>query len=337
MALISCSNGLRLGLKALGAAAALAALSVPAAAQNYPTRPVRVVVAYPPGATTDAMARMLAGKLSEINHQQFVVENRAGAAGDVGTDFVAKSAPDGYTLAYVSGPSPMLSAALKPNLSYSPVHDFEQIALVGSFAQVLIVPPSFGVTDLKSFVEKVKKEPGKYNYASSGLGGIVHTVIAGFLDVAGLDMVHVPYAGSAPAMTDLMAARASLSAASPTLLKSALSGGKVVPIAIATAKRSPVFKDVPTVSESGYPEYDKMSTWLTWHGVAAPRGTPRAVVDKLNADINTALKDPTISKRMEELGLDNMVGSTPETTRAFFEKEQNDWILVTKRLNIKLK
>lgn len=305
------------------------------AQENYPARPVRIVVPFAAGAAFDITARMLGTKLTEIHGQPVIVENRPGAGSDIGNEFVARAAPDGYTLGLVST-SILLSAALKPKLSFSPLRDFEHVAMIASFPQFLITSPQFGPRDMKSFIETVKKDPGKYNYASSGLGGIQHAVLATFINLAGLTMVHVPFAGGGPATLDVIANRSALGPVAPASLRTYLASKRVVPLAVASAKRNAFFPDVPTVGELGYPEFDKLSGWLTWQAIFAPAGTPKAIVDKINSDFNRALRDPDIAKKMNDLAQDSMVGSTPESTKAYVEQEAAQWREIVKRLDLKI-
>lgn len=324
----------RLTIAALAASTLLLAPLQAVAQDAYPTRAVRIIVPYSPGGSNDTTARILAARLVDVLGQQFVVENRPGAAGDLGGEFVARAAPDGYTLLLASG-SMIISAALKARPSYRPLYDFEHMVLLTSFSQTLLVAPSFGTPDLKSFVEKVKKAPGKYNYATTGIGSIQHAVIAAFLDVAGLDMVQVPYPGAGQANLDVIAGVTTLGAASPTTMKTA-GLSSLIPLAIAGPKRNPSFAQVPTIAESGYPEFDKLSSWLTWQAMIAPKGTPRPIVDKLNAAINKVLDEADTRKKFETLGQDSIIGSTPETTHAFFKKETDDWEALVKRLGLKV-
>jgi tripartite-type tricarboxylate transporter receptor subunit TctC len=277
------------------AACVLAAGSV--FAQTYPSKPVRLIVGFPPGGGTDVVARVLAQKLTEWWGQPVTVENRAGATGTIGADLVAKSAPDGTTL--IMGH--VNSHGIAPNLfklPYDPVKDFAAVAYVGYVPNVLAVHPSVNVKSVKELVALLKANPGKYNYASSGNGSTQHLAGEMFKQLTGTSIVHVPYKGSGDAIKDLLAGVVAMNFDTMPPVMPHIQAGKLRGLAISTPKRLPQLPEVPTFAEEGITGFDVAN----WYGVMAPAGTPREIVQKLNADINKAMQVPEVRARLEGVG-----------------------------------
>jgi tripartite-type tricarboxylate transporter receptor subunit TctC len=280
-------------------------------AQSYPTRPVKLVVGFEPGGNTDTVARIVAQKLSERLGQQVIVENKLGAAGTIGTYEVARAAPDGYTLTMGTTTTHAIAPAAYTKLPYDPIADFEPIALVAIAPYMLVVNPTFPAKDLKEFISAVKSQPGKYNYGSAGQATTTHLVMATLANRAGLDMVHIPFKGNAPATTAVLGGQVEvLFGALPPLLPH-VAAGKLRALAISSGKRSPSAPEVPTVAESGFPGYD-MALWL---GFFAPKGTPSAIVKRLESDLLQVARSPELKAMLEKQGLEpNAAGSAELAT-----------------------
>ncbi|HUP97784.1 MAG TPA: tripartite tricarboxylate transporter substrate binding protein [Usitatibacter sp.] len=283
-----------------------AAATLAAHAQTYPARPLKLLVGFEPGGNTDTVARIVAQKLSERLGQQVVVENKAGAAGTIATHEVARAAPDGYTLTMGTTTTHAIAPAAYAKLPYDPVADFEPIAMVAIAPYMLVVNSSFPAKDLKEFVAVVKASPGKYNYGSAGQATTTHLVMATLANRAGLDMVHIPFKGNAPATTAVLGGQVEvLFGALPPLLPH-VAAGKLRPLAVSSGKRSPSAPDVPTVAEAGFPGYD-MALWL---GFFAPKGTPVAVIKRLETELVQVAKSPELKAALEKQGLEpNPAGS----------------------------
>jgi tripartite-type tricarboxylate transporter receptor subunit TctC len=315
----------RRGLLALGAAA-LAVGTGAAEAQDYPTKPVRIVVPFTPAGTTDIQARIVAQHLSEALGQTFVVDNRPGAAGNLGSELVAKAAPDGYTLLMCTvsthGINPALYGAKIP---YDAIKDFAPVSLVSTVPNMLVVNPSVPVKTVPELIAYAKKNPGKLNFASSGSGTSIHLSGELFKTMTGVDMVHVPYKGSAPALTDLIGGQVDLMFDNMPSSIEFVRAGKLRAVAVTTAHRSPALPDVPTVAESGVPGYEATA----WFGVLATGGTPKPIVDKLSAEIQKMVKRPEVRAKLAEQGAEP-VGDTPEEFRTFIKAELEKWATVVK-------
>lgn len=296
---------------------ALLLVAAPAAAQDaYPNRPVRWVVPFPAGGPTDTLSRVLAAKLGEQWGQSVVVENKGGASGAIGADFVAKAVPDGYTIMLGTQSTHASNMIFFPNLPYDPLKDFQPLSLIGTACMALVVPPSVPANTPQELVAWIRKQDGGVNYASAAPGSSQHVAAELMVRRAGLKATHVPYRGSAAAMPDLMSGRVSFMFDN---LPSALPqgrAGKVKVLAQTCATRSPSAPDLPTMEESGFPDFAIEG----WYGIFAPARTPRPIVDKLSADINKALKQPDSLERWKALGFDP-IGSTPE---AFAERQKAD-------------
>ncbi len=314
---------MRSSRRALVASALLLLSCASAMAQGpdkYPDRPIRLVVPFPPGGPTDVFARVLATGLAEQLGQQVLIDNKGGAGGNLGTDLVAKAKPDGYTLLFGTAATHGINISVYQSLPYHPVKDFELVALCGLVPMVLLVPPDQPRT-LKELIAKIKAEPGKWSYASSGNGTTNHLAGELFKTRAGVDAVHVPYRGSGPALQDLMAGRVAFMFDSFGTSLEQIKAGNLYAVAIMAAKRSQVRPDVPTTAEAGLPDF----VGGTWNVVAAPAGTPKEIVDRLNVAVNKALKDATVAERLQQLGIEAVDDSTPASTRAFVEAEIVKW------------
>jgi tripartite-type tricarboxylate transporter receptor subunit TctC len=279
------------------AAAALSVLAVPAWSQAYPNKPVRMIVGFPPGGGTDVVARVIAAKLQEWYGQAVVVENRAGATGTIGADAVAKSTADGYTL--IMGH--VNSHGIAPNLfklPYDAIKDFTAVSYVGYVPNVLAVHPSVNAKSVKELVALAKASPGKMNYASSGNGSTQHLAGEMFKQLTGTSIVHVPYKGSGDAIKDLIAGTVNMNFDTMPPVLPHIQSGRLRGLAISTPKRLPQLPDVPTFDEEGIKGFDVTN----WYGVMAPAGTPREIVQKLNADINKAMQVPEVRQRLEAVG-----------------------------------
>ena len=280
------------------AAAALAAFA--AHAQTYPARPVKLIVGFEPGGNTDTVARVVGKMLSDRIGQQVVIENKLGAAGTIGTAEAARAAADGYTLTMGTTTTHAIAPAAYSKLAYDPVADFEPIAMVAIAPYLLVVGPGFPAKDLKEFVSVVKAQPGKFNYGSAGQATTTHLVMATLASRAGLDMVHIPYKGNAPATTAILGGQIEvLFGALPPLLPH-VQAGKLRALAISSGKRSPAAPDVPTVAELGFPGYD-MALWL---GFFAPKGTPPAVIKRLETELLDVARSSELRDVLQKQGLE---------------------------------
>ena len=282
---------------------ALAALCLAfsaAQAQTYPNKPIRLVVGFAPGGNTDTVARVVGQKLGERVGQQVIIENKAGAGGTIGTADVARAAPDGYTLTMGTTTTHAIAVAAYAKLPYDPVADFEPIALVANAPYLLVVNSSLPAKDLKEFIALVKSQPGKLNYGSAGQATTTHLVMATLATRAGLDMVHVPFKGNAPATTAVLANQVEiLFGALPPLLPH-VGSGRLRALAISSAKRSPSLPAVPTVAEAGFPDFD-ISLWL---GFFAPKGTSPAIIKRLETELLQIAQSPEMKDLLEKQGLE---------------------------------
>jgi tripartite-type tricarboxylate transporter receptor subunit TctC len=296
-----------------------------ASAQAYPDKPIRMVVPFPAGGTTDILARATAQKLSESLGQQVIVDNKPGAGGNIGAQEVARSTPDGYTLVMGTVGTHAINPSLYKKMPYDHVKDFVPVSLVASVPNLLVVHPSVPVNSVKELIAHAKANPGKLNFASSGNGTSIHLSGELFKTMTGVQMTHVPYKGSAPAVTDLLGGQVQLMFDNmPSALPHA-KAGKLKPLAVTSAKRFPGTPEIPTIAESGVPGYEASS----WFGVLAPAGTPKEIVNKLSTEIAKALKTPEMKKKLEEQGAE-AVGSTPEEFAAHIKAETAKWAKVVK-------
>jgi tripartite-type tricarboxylate transporter receptor subunit TctC len=298
--------------------AALLAETTLAWAQEWPQRPVKVIVPYAPGGNTDAIARITAERLTTALGQQVVVENRAGAGGATAADFVAKSAPDGYTL-FVAALSQFGPVPLTQKVNYDPLKDFTPIANIGANGFVIAVNPALPVKDLKEFVEYVKARPGKLNYGSGGTGSLTHLAALLFLNRAGIEMVHVPYKGGAPALADTLSGQVQMYAGSPSELLQHAAAGKIRLLGITSDRRNAQLPNVPAIAEA-YPGFKAM----TWNGLLAPAGLAPAITNRIAGEMQKLMKDGAFLDRLAKLGLDP-VPTTPASFGADIRGEYAMW------------
>ena len=311
-------------------AVALCALSLApvAAAQTYPAKPVRIIVPYAAGGNTDFTARALAEKLGDVYKRQFIVENRPGGATNIGTEAVAKAAPDGYTL-LMGGASNAINMSLFNKLPYDTLRDFEPIALCVKGANVLAIHPSLPAKNTKEFIALAKSQPGKLNFASSGLGS--SNQMAGELlkMMTGINIVHVPYKGNAPAVTDLLGGHVEMIFSGVPAVQPHMQSGRIRGIAIGSLKRFPAVPDLPTFDESGVKGYEA----TTWFGLMAPAKTPKEILTRLNADVDKAIRSPDVKERFINDGLEPMGGSA-ESFAKFIRAEIDKYAKVIKAVGI---
>jgi len=304
----------------------MAALAIDAtAAAVYPTRPVTIVVAFPPGGPSDVLARIVGKRLEQILGQPFIIENRPGAGGNIAAEQVARAAPDGYTLLNGNNSILATNAARYKKINFDPEKDFIPLSLIGTQGSILVVNPKVSAKTLAELIALAKANPGKLNYASSGYGAAAHLAGELFKTEAKIDIVHVAYKGAAPALQELIAGHTQMMFATAASVVSHIKGGLVRPIAVTTLTRIPAFPNVPTMDELGLKGFDA----TTWHGLVAPAGTPKDVVDKLSAAIAAALKDPVVRQALNELGVD-IVGNTPAEFAAYIKSEIPKWSAVVK-------
>ena len=297
------------------------------AQERYPTKPVRVIVSFPAGGPTDIVGRVIAGKLTELLGQQFVVENRTGGGGNIGADVVAKAPPDGYTLLVATVSTHAINPGLYKKMPYDPVKDFAPIAQIGVTPTILSVHPSIPVKDLKGLIALAKAKPGKLTYGSAGLGSILHLCGEQFKAAAGgLNILHIPYRGSAPMNADLIAGHIGMVFdGTPTALP-LVQTGKIRAIAAGMATRARALPDLPTLQEQGIEGFE----CYTWNAIFAPAKTPPSIVHLLSDSINKPLGDPAVFKRLQEAGIDPTPGSNPEKLAEFLKAELAKWAPIIK-------
>ena len=303
------------------ALAALAvALAAPAAAQPYPSKPLRMVIHFPPGGPTDFVGRAVAQKLTEAWGQQVVVDNRPSAGGVVGVESVVRSAPGGYTLLFATGGSMSIAPATGQKLPYDVFKDLAPVSLIVINPQILVLHPSLPANSVKELIALAKAKPGQINYASVGPGSPNHLGMEMLKHMAGIDMVHIPYKGTAPAMTDVLAGQVSLMFNSMPSVLPHVKANKLKGIAVGSAKRSPAAPDIPTVAEAGVPGFE----YVTWYGLLVATGTPRPIVDKLNGAVVKMLKEPDLIQRFASQGAEPQ-STTPEGLAKFMREEYDRW------------
>ena len=297
----------------------LALCSTLVQAQDYPNKPIHIIVPYTAGGGVDVVARHVSTELSKRLGQPIVVENKVGAGSNIGSDYVAKAAPDGYTLLMAS-PANAINVSLYRKMPYNTMRDLAPVALVGAVPSVMTVNPAFPAKSIKEFVEVAKAKPGSINYGSGGAGTTEHLAAAMFQSMAGIQMVHVPYKGGAAAMTDVIGGQIHAMFSNQLGAMPHIKGGRLRVLGVADSQRSAALPDTPTFVESGYPEF----LVTVWWGVMAPAGTPKAVVDKLNREINASLQSPELRKRLEDMGA-RVIGGTPESFGTFLTAEIARW------------
>jgi tripartite-type tricarboxylate transporter receptor subunit TctC len=300
-----------------------------ARAQNFPSRPVTVVAPFGAGSTADVIIRVLADRMRESLGQPIVVENRVGAAGSIGTAYVARAAPDGHTLLMASQ-SHTANPSLYHEITWDPVKSFAPVTLVGVIPNVIVVNKALPVRSLDEFVRYARARPGRLNYAGGGgVGGSPHLTVEMLKSLAGISLVHIPYRNAPDALNALLAGDVSMTALGLAVAKPRIEAGELRALAVTTPKRSPLLPNVPTVAESGFPDYDVRP----WYAVLAPAGTPANVVAKLNAAIAAALKAPEVEAKLRNLGLEPEP-STPEELASFLQADTARWAGLIRRAGI---
>ena len=322
-------RALRPRLAALAAALLAAVVTTAPCAQEFPTRPVRVIVPFSPGGAVDGPMRVIAQELGKRWGQQVVVENKPGAGATIGSEMVAKAAPDGYTLLLASQTN-AISATLYTKLPFDPVEDFTPITLIGREPGVIVVNPAFPPKTFQEFVAYVKARPGQVDYASSGNGSGQHLFMALLASMTGMKLTHVPYKGSGQATTDLLGGQIMVSIPGTAGMVGHIKAGKLRPLAVTGATRSPQLPDVPTVMESGVPGYEA----YVWMGLLAPKGTPAAIVEKIQRDVVAVLQTNEVRGYMATAGIE-VVGSTPAEFGKFFRAEREQWAKVVRETGAK--
>jgi tripartite-type tricarboxylate transporter receptor subunit TctC len=303
--------------------AAILALPLAAFSQAYPSKPVRVVVTFPPGSTPDIVGRALAGRLQEAMGQPFVVENRSGAGGNVGADAVAKAAPDGYTLLVSTNGVFAINKALYKAMPFDPDKDLAALSLLATAPQMLVVHPSLGVKNFKDFIEYAKRNPGKLSYGSVGSGSASHLTMELLKSDAGVDLVHVPYKGFPPAVTDLLSGNIHTMFAIVPGVLAHVKAGKMDGLAVTALNRSAIAPDVPSVAELGYPQLES----LAWIGLGAPAGLPADVVDRITSETTRGMRRPEVRELLGRQGFDVVAGSPQEFSR-WIQAESAKWTRV---------
>jgi tripartite-type tricarboxylate transporter receptor subunit TctC len=311
---------------ALGFAALLAS---GAFAQPFPARPVHIIVAFPPGGGTDIVARLLAPRLAEIWGQQLIVDNRAGASGTIGTEFAARSTADGHTLFLGTLGNLAVNPHLYPKMSVDPLRDFAPVTQVVAVHFVMVANPSLRAKSVAELIALAKSRPGQINYSSSGPGGAPHLAGELFKSMAKVDIVHIPYKGSAPSFQDLLGGRVSFTCDSLVQALPYIRDGRLTALAVLGATRSPLLPDVPTVGET-IPGYELTN----WFGLVAPATTPRAAVAKIHADVVRVLKDPAIAEKLSSMGA-TAIGNGPEEFGAAMRADSEKWGRLIREANIK--
>jgi tripartite-type tricarboxylate transporter receptor subunit TctC len=306
-----------------------ALVAVPAQAAEYPQRPVRLVVPYSAGGSTDTVARVTSVRLSERLGQQIVVDNRTGAGTIIGTEIVKNATPDGHVLLMATPPL-AVNPSLRDKVPYVLERDFVAVTNIAASSNLLVVHPSMPVNSVKELVALLKASPGKYNYGSSGVGGAGHLAMALFTSMAGVEALHVPYKGGAPAVADLVAGRLNMMMANLTTAQPHIRAGKLRGLGVGKAKRTPLFPEMPTIAEAGVAGYEANN----WNGLVAPAGTPRAVIQRLHKEIAATLKEPAIAERMARAGLEP-IGDSPAEFAQYLKAEAAKWGKLVKSAGIR--
>ena len=313
------------GMLAVGASLAYAQSAV------YPNKPVRWVVPFPPGGSADIMGRMIGQDLAKALGHQVVIENRAGASAIVGSEYVAKSPADGYTLLQANVSQMTIHPSLYPRLPYDPLKDFAPVTVLGIVTSVMVTTPSLPVASVRDLVALAKKRPGQLNFTSSGAGSSTHLTGELLKQRAGIAMTHINYKGSGPALTDVMAGFVEIMFENLPSALPFINANKLKVLAVTGKDRSPVLKSVPTLAEFGFPGFDMVS----WQALVAPAGTPKGVVDRLNTEVAKVLKTPEMKEKMTGLGTD-VVANSPEQFAQYLREETAKWSKIVKDAGIKL-
>jgi tripartite-type tricarboxylate transporter receptor subunit TctC len=309
----------------------VAAAAVAPAAAAYPDKPIRIIVTFPPGGSSDAMIRLIAPRLSERLGQQVIVDNRAGAGGNIGLALVAKAEPDGYTLDLGAAGALSANASLYAQMPFDALKDFKPIVLMASVPFVLVGSPSLGAQTQRELIASARKEPGKLSVGHGGNGTGMHLTAALFSQMADIKWVEVPYRGTSPATADVLAGQLPLAVSDLPASLQLIRAGKLRAYAVTSAKRQPALPEVPTIAEAGLPGFESTG----WFGLVAPAGTPAEVIGKINAEVNAALQDAAIAAGLRALGVD-AGGGTPQAFESYIRSETRKWAQVIKAAGIKL-
>src|SRR5215472_4394024 len=305
---------------ALVLAVAFAAAVNPTHAEDYPTRPIRIVVPFAAGGAADAVSRIVGKRVGDALGQTVVVEDRGGGGGMIGTELVKNADADGYTLLLGQSGPISINPGIYPKLSYDPEKDFTPVTMTTSYPYIVVVNPSLGIKTLQELVALARSKPGQLNYGTAGVGASNHLVTELFDSKAGIKMTHIPYRGTSLAVADLIAGQVQVVFADPVSALPQVSAGKLTALAVTSKDRSPVAPNLPTIAESGYPGIDA----IAWHGIMAPARTPPAIVDRLNTEIVKALKDPEVIKLIEAEAI-QVVGSSPQEFADFIKRDIVLW------------
>jgi tripartite-type tricarboxylate transporter receptor subunit TctC len=317
-------------LRALLACLAAAVIPFAASAQNWPARPIKMIVPFPAGGPTDVMTRILSEKLSQALGQPVVVDNKPGAGGTIGSDLVAKSPADGYMLLMATGSTHSVGPYLG-KVPYDPQKDFTPVIYVGYGTNILLVSPKLGVNSVKELIELAKKDPGKLNYATSGIGSVAHLTAEMFASMAGIKLTHVPYKGTQLSITDIANGQVAMLFDNVMTAKPHVDSGRLKGIAISSKERSTLVPNMPTVAESGLPGFD---SW-NYFGIFGPANLPAPIVQRVNAEMNKILADPAVKKRLTgDLGFE-ITGGTPQQFTAVIQQEAQRWSKVIREANVK--
>ena len=313
-------------------AAGLSLLLLPAAgtAQDFPTKPIKLIVPFPPGGPNDIIARVVGQRMSELMKQPIVIENRSGQAGVLGTDAVAKAAPDGYTIAITSASSLVINPSLE-KMPYDVRKDLAPVTLNVTVPEMLVVASNVPANNMAELIALAKAQPGKLNFASAGVGGLPHLAGELFKLTAKVDIVHVPYRGAAPAINDLLGQQVQMTFLDLPVILPHIKAGSLKPIALGSPTRAPTAPDVPTTAEVGMPDL----LIENWYGMIAPGGTPPAIIATLNRITNEAMADPGVKAKLADQGL-TVAGNTPEHFRSFIDSETKKWAKVIKDAGIEM-
>ncbi|MDB5946164.1 MAG: transporter substrate-binding protein [Ramlibacter sp.] len=322
---------LRAAMALLAAGVLSAQAQAPAPRSDFPTRPIRMVVTFPPGGSADAVVRMIVPRLNERLGQQVVVDNRPGAGGNIGLTVVAKAPPDGYTLGVGAAGALSANASLYPQMPFDPLKDLQPVSMLAAIPFVIVGHPSLPARTLKDLIAQAKADPGKLAIGHGGNGTAMHLSAALFGQMADVKLVEVPYKGSGPAALDVLGGQIPVAVVDLPAALQQIKAGKLIAYAVTSPQRLPMLPDVPTASEAGLPGYDSTG----WFGVVAPAGTPAPTVARINAEITAALKDPQIQASMRNLGVEPAPG-TPEAFDAYIRSETQKWGKVIRQANIKL-
>ncbi|MDB5602946.1 MAG: LacI family transcriptional regulator [Xanthobacteraceae bacterium] len=327
------ASRIRFGHLPLGAALFGLVLLAPAlaVAQEFPNKAIKLIVPFPAGGPNDIIARVVGQRMSEILKQPIVIDNRGGAGGILGTDMVAKSDPDGYTIGVTSAGALAISFSLQEKVPYDSAKNLQAITLVATVPELLVVATNVPANNLKDLIAMAKAKPGTMNFASSGPGSMPHLAGEMFKITAGIDITHVPYRGAAPAVNDLLAQQVQMVFLDLPVLLPQVTAGKLKPIAVATSKRVPSLPDVPTTAEAGMPEVQAEN----WYGMVAAAGTPPAIVAKLHSAAVEAMRSSDVKEKLAAQGA-TLVGNSPEEFGAFIKSEIEKWAKVVKAANIKI-